>query len=80
MIEAADPGYGSFDAHAEAGVGDAAVLAEVEVPLEGGQREIVFFEAAPEQVVAVDALGAADDLAVALGGEHVDAESSQVSE
>ena len=34
VVEAADPGYGSLDAHAEAGVGDAA--AEVEVPLEGG--------------------------------------------
>jgi len=36
VVEAADPGYGSLDAHAEAGVGDAAVFAQVEVPLEGG--------------------------------------------
>jgi hypothetical protein len=35
MVQAADPGYDSFDAHAEAGVGDAAVFAQVEVPLEG---------------------------------------------
>ena len=35
VVEAADPGYYSLDAHAEAGVGDAAVFAEVEVPLEG---------------------------------------------
>ncbi len=27
VVEAADPGYGTLDAHAEAGVGDAAVLA-----------------------------------------------------
>ena len=36
VIKPADPGYGSFDSHAEAGVGDGAVLAQVEVPLEGG--------------------------------------------
>ena len=35
VVEAADPGYDSLDAHAEAGVGDAAVFAQVEVPLEG---------------------------------------------
>ena len=45
MVEAAEPGYYSLDAHAEAGVGDAAVFAEVEVPLEGGEREVVVFDA-----------------------------------
>jgi hypothetical protein len=35
VVQAADPGYDSLDAHAEAGVGDAAVFAQVEVPLEG---------------------------------------------
>ena len=74
MVEAADPGYGALDAHAEAGVGDGAVAAQVEVPLEGGEREVVFEDAGAEEVVAVDALRAADDLAVALGGEDVDAE------
>jgi hypothetical protein len=67
VIQAADPGYDSFDSHAEAGVGDGAVFAQVEVPLEGGERKVVVFDALLEQVVAVDALGAADDLAVALG-------------
>ena len=75
MVEAADPGDGALDAHAEAGVGDAAVAAQVEVPLEGGEREVVLFDAGLEEVVAVDALRAADDFAVALGGEDVDAES-----
>ena len=45
MVEAADPGDDAFDAHAEAGVGDGAVAAEVEVPLEGGEREVVLFDA-----------------------------------
>ena len=74
MVEAADPGYGALDAHAETGVGDGAVAAEVEVPLEGVERQVVFFDAALQQVVAVDALAAADDLAVALRREDVDAE------
>ena len=73
VVEAADPGYDSLDAHAEAGVGDAAVFAEVEVPLEGVEREVVLDDAGFEEVVAVDALAAADDFAVALGGEDVDA-------
>src|ERR1700734_1218086 len=75
VVEAADPGYCAPDAHTEAGVGDAAVFAQVEVPLEGVEREVVLFDAGFEEVVAVDALGAADDFAVALGGEDVDAES-----
>jgi len=61
---------------AEAGVGDGAVAAEVEVPLEGGEGEVVIGDALGEEVVGVDALGAADDLAVALGGEDVDAEGA----
>ena len=55
-------------------MGDAAVFAEVEVPLEGVEGQAVFFDAGFEEVVGVDALGAADDFAVALGGEDVDAE------
>ena len=71
MVEAADPGYDSLDAHAEAGVGDAAVFAQVEVPLEGVEGKVVFFDAGLQEVVAVYALAAADDFAVALGGEDV---------
>ncbi len=56
VVEAADPGYDSLDAHAEAGVGDAAVFAQVEVPLEGVEGQVVFFDAGLQEVVAVDAL------------------------
>src|ERR1700733_13382657 len=71
VVEAAEPGYYSLDAHAEAGVGDAAVFAEVEIPLEGFKWEVVVFDALLEEVVAVYALAAAYDFAVALGGEDV---------
>ncbi len=56
VVQAADPGYAALDAHAEAGVGDAAVFAQVEVPLEGGEGEVVVFDAGLEEVVVVDAL------------------------
>jgi hypothetical protein len=39
VVEAADPGYDSLDAHAEAAVLDGAILAQVEIPLEGSYRE-----------------------------------------
>ncbi len=74
VLQAADPGYGSLDAHAEAGVRDAAVLAEIKIPLEGFFGQIVLVNALQEQIVGGHALRSADDFAVAFGGEHVDAE------
>jgi hypothetical protein len=44
VFDAAHPGDGAFDAHAEAGVGDAAVAAEVEVPFEDVLRQAVGLE------------------------------------
>src|ERR1035437_5832466 len=41
VVEGADPGDHSFNAHAEAGVGDRAVAAQVEVPLEGFFGQLV---------------------------------------
>ena len=64
----------ALEAHAEARVRERAVAAHVEVPLEGLARQLVLLEALLEQREVVDALRAADDLAVALGGEHVEAE------
>jgi hypothetical protein len=45
VLQAADPGYGSLDAHAEAGVGNAAVFAEIKIPLEGFFGQIVLVNA-----------------------------------
>ena len=74
MLEPADPRDDALDAHAEAAVRDAAEPAQIEVPLERLARELVLLDAAEQQVVVVDALAAADDLAVALGREDVDRE------
>src|SRR6476660_6733922 len=74
MFEPADPRDDALDAHAEAAVRDAAVPAQIEVPLERFLRKLVLLDAAEQQDVVVDALAAADDLAVALGREDVDRE------
>jgi len=77
MRHAADPCHHPFHAHAEAGVREGAVFAHVEVPLELLDRQVVLLNAPKQQVVVVDALRAADDLAVALGGDHVQAEDDR---
>ena len=66
----------ALDAHAEAGVRHGAVAAQVEVPVEGFLGQLVLLDALEQQVVVGHALAAADDLAVALGGEDVDADSA----
>jgi hypothetical protein len=71
VVEAADPGHGAFDAHAEAPVGDGAVAKQVEVPLGPWGAP----ECGAEQIDVGDALAAADDPSVALRGEHMDARS-----
>ena len=52
----------------------AAVLAQIEVPLEGVQRELVLFDLCLQRRVIVLALATSHDLPVALRGEDVDAE------
>jgi len=47
--------------------GDAAVTAQVEVPLEGLFGQIVVLDAGVEKLETGDALGASDDFAVAFG-------------
>src|SRR5260370_7471395 len=70
----ANPGYGAFQTQTEAGMGDAAVAAKIEIPLKGFFRQVVLAQALDEQIVIVDALAAADDLAVAFGRKHVKGE------
>src|SRR5262245_36858245 len=74
VLEPTDPADDALDAHAEAAVRDAAVAPEIEVPLEGFLRQLVLVDPLQQQLVVVEALAAADDLPVAFGCEHVDAE------
>src|SRR5436309_9796701 len=66
VVDACDPGDEAFDSHPEAAVRHRAVLADVEVPLERLDRQVVLLEARQQQVVVVDALAAADNLSVPL--------------
>src|SRR5580704_9647796 len=75
MLQAADPGYGSLDAHAEARVRNAAVFAEVKIPLESFFGQIVLVNTLQEQIVRGHALRTADDFAVTFGRQHVNAKS-----
>ena len=52
MIQSSDPGDGALDAHAEAGVGNAAVAAQVEIPLEGFLGQVVVLDARVQQFEA----------------------------
>src|SRR5947208_5937056 len=75
VFGAANPGDGTLEAQSEAGMRNATVAPQVEIPLESLFGQFVLLEALEEQVVIVDALAAADDFAIALGGNHVKGES-----
>src|SRR5512147_1926323 len=74
VLETADPGDRALEANAETGMRDRAVTAEVEIPAERLLGELVLFDALLKERQVVDALRAADDLAVALRREHVGVE------
>ena len=74
VVEGADPGYDAFDAHAETGMRNRPVPAQIQVPLEGFKRKLVGLDAALEQFVARDALRSADDFAVTLWRKNIYAE------
>jgi len=67
MLQAADPRDCTLYAHAEATVWNAAVLAQVKIPLEGFFRQIVLVDALQQQFMRGHALLSADDFAVAFG-------------
>src|SRR6266446_5168992 len=71
MLQSADPRDRSLDAHAEATVWNAAVLAQVKIPLEGLFRQIVLVDTLQQQFMRGHALRSADDFAVAFGSQHV---------
>src|SRR5438876_1821902 len=72
VLGAANPRDSTLQPQTEAGMRHATVAPQVEVPLKGFFRKVVFTEPLDEQLVIVDALAAADDFAVAFGREHVE--------
>src|SRR5919205_2812106 len=79
VLDATHPRDAALDAHAEARVRDAAVATQIQVPLEGFARQVVRSELFFEEFERGRALASADDLAVALGRQHVHAEREFVA-
>ena len=73
MLHPADPGDGALQAHAKATMGDAAVFAQVDIPGVRLARQVMLLYALLDEFRVAHALAAADDLAIAFGGEKVGA-------
>src|SRR5262249_31947253 len=56
VLEAADPGNGTLDPHAEASVRDSTIFAQIEIPLESRLRQAVFMNALQQQLIGANAL------------------------
>src|SRR5258708_765754 len=74
VFGATDPGDSALQAQTETRVGNAAVAAQVQIPLERLYRQVVLFQSLNKQIIVVDTLAAADNLAIALRSEHVEGE------
>src|SRR3979490_152181 len=75
VLSSANPRDRAFQAQSEAGVRNAAVTPEVQIPGERLFREVTFAQPFHEQIVVGNAFAAADDLAVDFGRQHVKSES-----
>ena len=73
MLQAANPGHGALNAHAEARMRHGAVTAQIEIPLEG-----LFAAARARRYASVDRrspyAAAANDFAITFGRQHIDAQ------
>src|SRR5437773_11896399 len=74
VLGAAHPRDSTLQPQTEAGMRHATVAPQVEVPLKGFFRTVVFTEPLDEQLVIVDALSAADDFSTACGRQNVEGE------
>ncbi len=71
VLNAAHPGGDAFCTHAKAGVGDGAILAKLQVPLERFLGQAFLLDASQQFIGVAHALRAAADLAVAFGSEQI---------
>src|SRR5271156_3115190 len=72
VLRSANPSHGAFQAKAKARVRNAAVPAQVEVPLKCFLWQVVLPKALNQRVVVCEALAAADNFAVAFRSDHVE--------
>src|SRR5271166_5327465 len=73
MMRAGEPSYAALDTHPEAGVRHRTIAAQIEVPVERLQRQILRENLVLEGFIVVFALAAADDLAMAFRRKHINA-------
>src|SRR5690606_41967853 len=66
MIQSANPGHRPLQSQSETGMGNGAVPPQVQIPLIGIPGELMFRKPLLEELRIVDALTAADNLAVSL--------------
>src|ERR1035437_6990216 len=78
VLKPADPRDRALEPESEARVRERPVPAEIQVPIVRGRWEALLVDSGPQLVVIVLALRAADDLAVAFGGEAVVTEDGAV--
>src|SRR3989344_5781476 len=71
MLQSADPGDGALNANAEAGVRNAAVTPEIEIPLKGLARKPVLFDSLLEESEFVNSLRTPNDLAIPFGRQTI---------
>ncbi len=74
MLDARHPGREALYAHAEAAVRHRPETPQVEIPLEGFTREIMFRQATLQQGQIVNSLAPADNFAVAFGRQNIRAQ------
>src|SRR5687768_2612148 len=74
MFQFAYPGNDPFDSHSKSAVWNAAVTAHIEIPFKGFPGQIMLLQTLKQQIVIMNALAPADDLAVTFGREHIDAQ------
>src|SRR2546423_9125001 len=75
VFQAANPGHSTLDSHAKSTVWHAAILPQIEIPLEGFFRQSMLANALQKQLVRCHALRATDNFAVTLRREHVNTQS-----
>src|SRR5579859_8227699 len=71
VLQPAYPRHGPLNAHAKACMRHAAVLAQIEIPLERLFRQAMFVYAFQQMLVIANTLRTADDLAVSFRRQHI---------
>src|SRR5260370_577735 len=74
VLQTTYPRNRALNTHTKPTVRNAAVFAQIQIPLERVFRQAVFANALQQMIVVTDALRAADDLAIPLRGQHVNAQ------